>query len=121
DRVRWSVLLAGRDNADELRRNVAAILRHQPAGGVEILLADLGSGIETTNTIAELVGAHEQVRAFYFDHDAGEGVGRNVALRQALGEHILWLGNHVEPAGDLWTPLERALAAEGVGAAGGWG
>lgn len=120
-RVRWSVLLFGQDNADEMVRAVSALLLRPPAGGVEILAVDAGSGEAAVESLATLAALYPEVRAFYLDHNPGEGAGRNVGLRQALGEYILWLGNHIEPLGDIWGPLEAALSNPAVGAAGGWG
>jgi glycosyltransferase involved in cell wall biosynthesis len=51
----------------------------------------------------------------------GFGAGRNLALRQATGRIVAVVDASVEIEGNLWTPLEVALADPDVGLVGRWG
>jgi hypothetical protein len=51
----------------------------------------------------------------------GFGAGRNAALRASRGRVAVLLDTSMELRGDIWTPLERALADERIGLAGPYG
>lgn len=121
-RVEFSINLLAWDNADEIERGVAAILRHAPDRPYEIVLVDNGSSDGTAEVVRRLAGEHpEVVRPLWIDHWVGEGAGRNAGLMISTGRIIILLGNHIEVNGDIFTPIREALADPEVGVCGGWG
>jgi cysteinyl-tRNA synthetase len=58
------------------------------------------------------------LQVFFADHDLGFAAARNAGIRAARGRIIVWLDTAIELAGDIWTPLERALADPEVGVVG---
>lgn len=121
-RVEFSINLLAWDNADEIERGVAAILRHAPDRPYEIVLVDNGSSDGTAEVVRRLAGEHpEVVRPLWIDHWVGEGVGRNAGLMISTGRIVILLGNHIEVNGDIFTPLAEALNDPEVGVCGGWG
>lgn len=121
-RVEFSINLLAWDNADEIERGVAAILRHAPDRPYEIVLVDNGSSDGTAEVVRRLAGEHpEVVRPLWIDHWVGEGAGRNAGLMISTGRIVILLGNHIEVNGDIFTPLAEALNDPEVGVCGGWG
>jgi len=122
DRVEFSINLLAWDNADEIERGVAAILRHAPNRPYEIVLVDNGSSDGTAEVVQRLANEHPDViKPLWIDHWVGEGAGRNAGLMISTGRVIIMLGNHIEVNGDIFTPLADALADPEVGVCGGWG
>jgi len=116
----WSVAIVTRDYPADLARCLAGVLRWLPRDG-EVLVLDSGSGPQSQDRLAELAAPDDRVQAFFADRDLGEGASRNALLRVARGRLILELDCSVELTGDLFAPLDRALADPGVGLAGPWG
>lgn len=125
DEYDFTVSLVGRGQSDEVVRAHKAIRATQGAYRIQIVALDNGSPAHDSATLRELAATDPDFIALLADHDMGEGAGRNATFRRATGRVLVWLGNHVEPTGDVWTPLLQALAGRGVaqpiGAAGGWG
>lgn len=122
DRVEFSINLLAWDNADEIERGVAAILRHAPPAPYEIVLVDNGSSDGTAEVVQRLAKEHPTIiRPLWIDHWVGEGAGRNAGLMISTGRLIILLGNHIEVNGDIFTPIAQALSDPEVGVCGGWG
>ena len=122
DAVEFSINLLAWDNADEIERGVAGILRHTGERAIEIVLIDNGSRDGTAEVVQRL--ANEQptiIKPLWIDHWVGEGAGRNAGLLISTGRIVILLGNHIEVAGDIFTPIAAALADPEVGVCGGWG
>lgn len=120
-----TVSLVGRENADEVERSLRAVRATQGDYRIQVIALDNGSVDGTAEALQRLTEDDPDFVPLLADHDLGEGAGRNATFRCATGRVIVWLGNHVEPTGDVWTPLLQALDGRGVaqpvGAAGGWG
>ncbi|MBI5566210.1 MAG: glycosyltransferase, partial [Chloroflexi bacterium] len=122
DRVEFSINLLAWDNADEIERGVAAILKHAPNRSYEIVLIDNGSSDGTAEVVAKLAEAHpEIIKPLWIDHWVGEGAGRNAGLMISEGRIVIMLGNHIEVNGDIFAPIADALGDPEVGVCGGWG
>ncbi|MBP7687304.1 MAG: cysteine--tRNA ligase [Thermoflexales bacterium] len=122
DRVEFSINLLAWDNADEIERGVAAILRHAPNRPYEIVLVDNGSSDGTAEVVQRWANEYpDTIKALWIDHWVGEGAGRNAGLMISTGRIIIMLGNHIEVNGDIFTPLAEALNDPEVGVCGGWG
>ena len=118
----WSVCVVTREFPEDLERCVVSIERVLP-GDAEVLILDQGSSADAARHAAALADSSrdDRVRIVLADRDLGEGAGRNALLRIARGRNQLQLDPSVELTGDLFVPLEAALRADGVGAAGPWG
>ncbi len=122
DRVEFSINLLAWDNADEIERGVAAILKHAPDQPYEIVLVDNGSSDGTADAVHRLANEHPDIiKAVWIDHWVGEGAGRNAGLMISTGRIVIMLGNHIEVNGDIFTPIADALSDPEVGVCGGWG
>ena len=122
DRVEFSINLLAWDNADEVERGVAAILRHAPHLPYEIVLVDNGSSDGTAEVVQRLANEHlDLIKPLWIDHWVGEGAGRNAGLMVSTGRIVIMLGNHIEVNGDIFTPIANALSDPEVGVCGGWG
>ena len=121
DRFEFSVNLLAWDNADEIERGVAGVLKHKGDRSLEIVLIDNGSSDGTAEVVERLARAHPDVQPLWIDHWVGEAAGRNAGLLRSQGRIVILLGNNVEVAGDIFTPIAAALADPEVGVCGGWG
>jgi hypothetical protein len=84
-------------------------------------LIDNGSSDGTAEVVERLAREHPEVHPLWIDHWVGEGAGRNVGLLRSQGHVVVVLGNHIEVAGDIFTPVEQALRDPEIGLVGGWG
>jgi cysteinyl-tRNA synthetase len=117
----FSINLLAWDNADEIERAVKSIVAHQSDRSIEIVLIDNGSSDGTAEVVERLAVEHSEVHPLWIDHWVGEGAGRNAGLLHSRGRIVAVLGNHIEVAGDIFTPIEQALRDPEVGLVGGWG
>ncbi len=121
DAYEFSLNLLAWDNADEIERAVNSVVAHTREHSIEIVLIDNGSSDGTAAVVERLAREHPEVHPLWIDHWVGEGAGRNVGLLRSQGRLIVVLGNHIEVAGDIFTPIEQALRDPEVGLVGGWG
>lgn len=63
----------------------------------------------------------EGVEVLQLEIGTGWGAARNAGLKRARGRMVLAVDGSVEPTGDVFDPLERALADPTVGVCGPWG
>jgi cysteinyl-tRNA synthetase len=61
------------------------------------------------------------VEVLRLEAGTGWGAARNAGLRRSRGSLVLVMDGSVEPVGDVFAPLERALADPTVGVCGPWG
>jgi cysteinyl-tRNA synthetase len=121
DAYEFSVNVLAWDNADEIERVVNSVITHQGERSIEIVLIDNGSSDGTAEVVQRLAREHSEVHPLWIDHWVGEGAGRNAGLLRSRGRSVVVLGNHIEVAGDIFTPIEQALRDPEVGLVGGWG
>lgn len=122
----YSVHLLAHDSLDDLRRCVESILRHPPDGSLELVVVDNGSTDGTQDYARQLAreplttvqGTPVATQVFLADHNMGFGAGRNAGLRAARGEIVVVMDTSIEIAGDIWTPLQAALADPHIGLVG---
>jgi cysteinyl-tRNA synthetase len=121
DACEFSINLLAWDDADEIERAVNSLVAHKADRAIEIVLIDNGSSDGTVEVVERLAREHPEIHPLWIDHWVGEGAGRNVGLLRSQGRIIVVLGNHIEVAGDIFTPIEQALRDPEVGLVGGWG
>jgi cysteinyl-tRNA synthetase len=121
DAYEFSFNLLAWDNADEIERAVTGIAAHQGGRAIEVVLIDNGSSDGTAQAVERLAHEYPEVHPLWIDHWVGEGAGRNAGLLRSRGRIVVVLGNHIEVAGDIFTPIEQALRDPEVGLVGGWG
>lgn len=63
----------------------------------------------------------EDVEVLRLEAGTGWGAARNAGLRRSRGRVVLAVDGSVEPTGEVFEPLERALADPTVGVCGPWG
>ena len=121
DELDFSLILAGRDDLENLRRCAAAVLRHAGDYQIELIVVDNGSSDGTDDWLRELSARDERVRAIRCDHNLGAGAARNCGLKQARGRLLLLLDSSVEFTGDVLSCLASALAEASTGIVGAFG
>ncbi len=108
------------DHPDDLARFLGGLADHPPSVGFELVLVanapsyDLDAVIAAGRPPGEPVVLRTAERLGWAD-------AVNLGLRRAHGAAVILVDTSLEPAGDFVTPLLRALEAEGVGIAGGFG
>jgi cysteinyl-tRNA synthetase len=124
DRHDASVVLHVTGWPADVERALAALDAHCAAVDHEVVVVADGCAPADREALARLGRPDGPVapRAVIAVEPAiGFGASMNLAMSQATGRVVVWLDAHVEATGDVLSPLLAALAAPGVGLAGGWG
>lgn len=125
----FSVNLLARDSRADLERCLNSIARHRHGKDIEVVVVDNGSSDDTLPYLQELArsGLHDEqgqplpLTVLFADHNMGFAAGRNATMRASRGRMIVLLDTSIELQGDIWTPIEAALADETVGVVGPYG
>ena len=65
--------------------------------------------------------ATSSVRVIHCDHNIGDAAGKNIGIKQSLGDNIIILDGSTEIVGDILGPIRDRLAEESVGIFGPYG
>lgn len=129
DRFAFSVNLLARDSRADLERCVNSIVRHCDGRKIEIVIVDSGSTDDSVPYLQQLArnnlhaadGSEIPLTVLFADHNLGFAAGRNATLRASRGRTVVLIDTSIELQGDIWTPIEQALANETVGYVGPYG
>jgi glycosyl transferase family 2 len=115
-----SVIVVAREDPAAARRALDGLAAHAPAGIDAIVVADglSNAAIAPLRDAGGPPGGLDVVRT---SDTLGQGAAWNVGLRRSTGGAIVILDPSVEPAGDVVTPLVRALDDPAVAVAGATG
>jgi len=91
-RVRVSAIVVSHNSASALRRCLAALERSQARGILEILVVDCGSRDDSPHVDAEF----PEVQVLRMPRHFGFTRARNIGIRSATGEYLLFLDADVE-------------------------
>lgn len=125
----FSVNLLSHDSRADLQRCVDSIARNAAGRKIEIVIVDNGSTDDTIAYLQQLArtglhdpqGADIPIQVLFADHNMGFAAGRNATMRASRGRVVVLLDTSIELCGDVWAPLERALADEQIGLVGPYG
>jgi len=102
---------------DDVRRFVEGMEKHAAGADHEIVIVDNaspdGEALESF--------ASERVRVLHLQPATTWAEARNAGLKTSRGRILILADLSVEPAGDVFGPIEEALADPDVGVAGPWG
>ncbi|MFN8505915.1 cysteine--tRNA ligase [Kouleothrix sp.] len=129
DRYAFSVNLLAQNSRADLQRCVESVARHAGGRLVELVIVDNGSTDDTVAYLQHLArdgvraadGAAIPLTVLFADHNMGFAAGRNATMRASRGRVLLLIDTSIELRGDIWAPIERALADEQVGLVGPYG
>ncbi|MEN9936675.1 MAG: hypothetical protein RLZZ387_3254 [Chloroflexota bacterium] len=124
-----SVNLLAHDSRADLERCIESILRHTHGRRLEVVVVDNGSTDDTVAYLRRLArqglldaeGRPVGLQVLFADHNMGFAAGRNATLRASRGRIAVLLDTSIELRGDIWAPLETALADTRVGLTGPYG
>jgi hypothetical protein len=118
------VLLAGED-PNEVARSVAAAREHAPEGTELVVVGDAPSPAVEAALEAAVTAAGEAdarpIDLVLTSEPLGRAASANAGIRRAGAPLVVLLGPGARPAGDVVTPLVRALDDPGVAVAGSCG
>ena len=106
---------------DDVKRCVASAQSWLGDCRGEVVILDNGSTDGTGVWLEELARTDPAVRVIHADHTLGEAGAKNIVLKQSLGKTVVLLDTSVEVTGDIFTPIERLLSADGAGVVGPFG
>ncbi len=106
---------------EDVERCVGSMLRHTGSYTSEIIVIDNGSTDGTAEWLEELQAGHDSVRVIHCDHNIGDAAGKNIGIKQSLGDNIIILDGSTEIVGDILGPIRERLAEESVGIFGPYG
>jgi hypothetical protein len=121
-----TVVLLATDWPDDLARTLDGLRAGSPPGTSIVIVADGPSPAQET-TLAEIEAAEgtaagdRPIEVIRTSERLGHAAAANIGLRRASGPIAILLDTSVEPAGDVVTPLVRALDDPTVAVTGGWG
>jgi len=118
DRCLFSVNILARDSFEQTQRCIQGVLRYAGNYDIEIILVDNASRDELSIWAVALQHSDPRVHVLRVSRAMGEAEARNIGLKQSLGRYILLLDSSVEFTGDVFTPLAKTLANDGVGITG---
>jgi hypothetical protein len=104
---------------------LAGLRTHAPAGTHLVIVANAPSPDQEARLapegadLAPVAGAAPEV--IWTSERLGHAAARNVGLRRAAGAIVVLADTSIEPVGDPLTPLETALADQGVAVVGAFG
>jgi hypothetical protein len=140
----WTLRPRAKEKSDEVYRRVEDVpsaLGDPPAAAFSVQWVDQGWPEDVERGIASFGRTHDGrpvqhvvveastertswpdgVEVLRVDPALGWGAARNAALRRAAGRIVLVADGSIEARGDVFGPVERALADPAVGAAGPFG
>ena len=106
---------------DDVERCVASMLRHTGDHSSEIIVVDNGSTDGTAEWLEEFQAGNDRVRVIHCDHNIGDAAGKNIGIKQSLGDNIIIMDGSAEIVGNLLGPVRERLAEESVGIFGPYG
>ena len=106
---------------EDVERCVGSMLRHTDGYTSEIIVVDNGSTDGTAEWLEEFQAGHDSVRVIHCDHNIGDAAGKNIGIKQSLGNNIIVLDGSTEIVGDILGPIHERLAEESVGIFGPYG
>ncbi|MCH7800530.1 MAG: cysteine--tRNA ligase [Chloroflexi bacterium] len=106
---------------DDVKRAVESALNWVGDRNAEAVVLDNGSTDGTSEWLDELAASEPRVRVIHADHTLGEGVAKNIILKQSLGRTVVLVDTSVEITGDIYSPIDNYLDREGVGVVGPFG
>ena len=106
---------------DDVERCVTSMLRHTGGYTSEIIVVDNGSTDGTAEWLEEFQAGHDSVRVIHCDHNIGDAAGKNIGIKQSLGDNIIILDGSTEIVGDILGPIRERLVEESVGIFGPYG
>jgi cysteinyl-tRNA synthetase len=98
---------------DDIARAVTSFRAHQGGRDVRYVVADV--------TAAEPGAFGEGVEVVALEEGTGWGAALNAGLKRSLGRLVVVLDGSIEATGDVFGPIESALADEAVGITGPFG
>lgn len=98
---------------EDIERAIAGFRAHEGGRSVQYVVAD------TTDREPSAWGG--EVEVLWLEGDTGWGAARNAGLKRTRGRTVLLMDGSVEPTGDVFGPLESALADVAVGICGPYG
>ncbi len=106
---------------EDVERCVGSMLKHTGGYTSEIIVVDNGSTDGTAEWLEEFQAGHDSVRVIHCDHNIGDAAGKNIGIKQSLGNNIIILDGSTEIVGDILGPIRERLAEESVGIFGPYG
>jgi len=118
--VKLTVVLPTYNRSDLLGQTVRKLLHEQtvPAGQYEIVVIDDGSTDDTPRVISAIAAPESRLR-YYRQKNKGPGAARNLGVREAKGEVILFTGDDCIPDSHLIQEHLKARERHGDVAIGG--
>ncbi len=130
DLYAFSINLLAHNSREDLERCVKSICRHAGQRHLELVIIENGSTDDTLPYLEQLArhgdlvaeeGQPLGLQVLFADHNLGFAAGRNATMHASRGRNIILMDTSIEVTGDIWSPLEGALADEQIGVVGPYG
>ena len=121
DEVDMTVGIVACNYLGDVQRCVRSALNWLGDRDAEIVVVDNGSTDGTDEWLEQESADNDRLRVVHVDHPLGEGSAKRILLKQCLGKTVVMLDTSVEVTGDIFGPIERALADDTIGVTGPFG
>ena len=121
DAVDISVGIVACNYQSDVRRCVRSAMQWLGGRNAEVVVVDNGSVDGTDEWLEREAAANDRLRVIHVDHPLGEGSAKRILLKQCLGRTVVMLDTSVEVTGDIFGPIDAALADDSVGVTGPFG
>jgi GT2 family glycosyltransferase/MoaA/NifB/PqqE/SkfB family radical SAM enzyme len=110
--VSVSVILLSLLRWEQTESCIRSIVAHTE-GPYEIVVVDMGSGPEIVQSLQQLQLTLPQLRLIQNTDNPGVSVGRNLAVKAAKGQYVVFLDNDTEVTAGWLPPLLQAIGSSG--------
>ncbi len=106
---------------DDLDRCLRSIINHSQDYSVEIIVVDNGDSAGAGQWIENFRLANPLVRVIHCDHNLGDAAGKNIGIKQSLGERVVIIDPSTEIVDHVLEAVDRQLSDPTIGVFGPYG
>ncbi len=117
----FSFILSAYGYRDDVERCVLGMLNNSEGYSTEFIVVDNGCTDGTAEWLETFKEQHPHVRVIHCDHNVGDAAGKNIGIKQSLGNHVVILDGSAEIVGGILEPMAKQLSDQSVGIFGPYG
>ncbi|PKB67850.1 MAG: cysteine--tRNA ligase [SAR202 cluster bacterium Io17-Chloro-G4] len=117
----FSFILSAYGHPGDVERCILGMLNNSAGYTTEFIVIDNGCTDGTSEWLEKFKEQHPQVRVIHCDHNVGDAAGKNIGIKQSLGNHVVIMDGSAEIVGGIMEPMVQQLSDQSVGIFGPYG